>query len=105
MYIVITIYGLVKKSVIPLFIFWIIFLLDYELNFLGKLLVFRLELIVLLLLQVCFFFVWERFHEASLSENQDEIIEAFNSTIRYLDDLLNIDNIYFAKWYTLQNSN
>ena len=28
-------------------------------------------------------------------ENQADIIEAFNSTPRYLDDLLNIDNIYF----------
>ena len=28
-------------------------------------------------------------------ENQDNIMEAFNSTLRYLDDLLNIDNIYF----------
>ena len=28
-------------------------------------------------------------------ENQADIIEAFNSTARYLDDLLNIDNIYF----------
>ena len=28
-------------------------------------------------------------------ENQVDIIEAFNSTSRYLDDLLNIDNIYF----------
>ena len=28
-------------------------------------------------------------------ENQADIIEAFNSTSRYLDDLLNIDNIYF----------
>ena len=28
-------------------------------------------------------------------ENQTNIIEAFNSTSRYLDDLLNIDNIYF----------
>ena len=27
--------------------------------------------------------------------NQTDIIEAFNSTSRYLDDLLNIDNIYF----------
>ena len=27
-------------------------------------------------------------------ENQADIIEAFNSTSRYLDDLLNIDNIY-----------
>ena len=28
-------------------------------------------------------------------ENQADIIEAFNSISRYLDDLLNIDNIYF----------
>ena len=28
-------------------------------------------------------------------ENQADIIEAFNSTARYLDNLLNIDNIYF----------
>ena len=35
MYIIITIYGRGKKSVMPLFIFWIIFLLDLELNFIG----------------------------------------------------------------------
>ena len=28
-------------------------------------------------------------------ENQADIFEAFNSTSRYLDDLLNIDHIYF----------
>ena len=28
-------------------------------------------------------------------ENQSEVIEAFNSTSRYLDDLLNIDNTFF----------
>ena len=28
-------------------------------------------------------------------ENQADIIEAFNSSSGYLDDLLNIDNIYF----------
>ena len=28
-------------------------------------------------------------------ENQADIIEAFNSTLRYLDDLQNIDTIYF----------
>ena len=33
----IIIYGLVKKFVMPLFIFWIIFLLDLELNFTDKL--------------------------------------------------------------------
>ena len=30
-------------------------------------------------------------------ENQADIIEAFNSNLRYLDDLLNIDNIYFEQ--------
>ena len=29
------------------------------------------------------------------NDNQADIIEAFNSTSRYLDDLLNIDNPYF----------
>ena len=37
MYTIITIYGRVKTSVMPLFIFWIIFLLDLELNFIDKL--------------------------------------------------------------------
>ena len=60
MFIVITIYGRVKKFVMSLFIFWIIFLLDLELNFIDQLLVFRWELIMLLLLQICFFFCYER---------------------------------------------
>ena len=43
-----------------------------------------------------FLFCYERDFMTSLSrENQADIIEAFNSTSRYLDDLLNIDNIYF----------
>ena len=43
-----------------------------------------------------FLFCHERDFMKSLSrENQADIIEAFNSTSRYLDDLLNIDNIYF----------
>ena len=43
-----------------------------------------------------FLFRYERDFIKSLSrENQADIIEAFNSTSRYLDDLLNIDNIYF----------
>ena len=34
----------------------------------------------------------------SLSDNnQTDIIEAFNSTSRYFDDLLNIDNPYFEQ--------
>ena len=44
-----------------------------------------------------FLFCYERDFMKSLSKkNQADIIEAFNSTSRYLDDLLNIDNIYFG---------
>ena len=41
-------------------------------------------------------FCYERDFMSSLSDdNQADIIEVFNSTSRYLDDLLNIDNPYF----------
>ena len=54
-------------------------------------------------------FWFERDFVKSLArENQTDIIEAFNSTSGYFDDVLNIDNIYFDQWwtaYTLQNSN
>ena len=43
-----------------------------------------------------FLFCYERDFMKSLSrENQADIIEAFNSTSRYLGNLLNIDSIYF----------
>ena len=43
-----------------------------------------------------FLFCYERDFMTSLSDvKQAEIIEAFKSTYRYLDDLLNIDNLYF----------
>ena len=43
-----------------------------------------------------FLFCYERDFMTSLSDvKQAEIIEAFKSTPRYLDDLLNIDNPYF----------
>ena len=44
------------------------------------------------------FFFYERDFMLSLSDNnQTDIIEAFYSTSRYLDDLLNIDNPYFEQ--------
>ena len=44
------------------------------------------------------FFCYESDFMLSLSDNyQTDIIEAFNSTSRYLDDLLNIDNPYFEQ--------
>ena len=45
-----------------------------------------------------FLLCFERDFVLSLSDNnQSDIIEAFNSTSRYLDDLLNIDNPYFEQ--------
>ena len=45
-----------------------------------------------------FLFCYERDFMLSLSDNnQTDIIDAFNSTSRYLDDLLNIDNPYFEQ--------
>ena len=45
-----------------------------------------------------FLFCYERDFMLSLSDkNQTDIIEAFNSTSRYLDDLLNINNPYFEQ--------
>ena len=43
-----------------------------------------------------FLFCYERDFMLSLSDdNQSEVIEAFNSTSRYQDGLLNIDNTFF----------
>ena len=43
-----------------------------------------------------FLFCYETDFMLSLSEDiQSEVTEAFNSTSRYLDDLLHIDNTFF----------
>ena len=43
-----------------------------------------------------FLFCYERDFIMSLSDDkQADIIDAFNTTLRYLDDILNIDNVYF----------
>ena len=45
-----------------------------------------------------FLFCYERDFMLSVSDNnQTDIIEAFKSTSRYLDDILNIDNPYFEQ--------
>ena len=45
-----------------------------------------------------FLFCYERnFMKSLTKEKQYDMIDAFNSTSRYLDDLLNIDNIYFEQ--------
>ena len=50
------------------------------------------------LVEDLFLFCYERDFMLPLSDNnQTDIIEAFNSTSRYLEDLLNIDNPYFEQ--------
>ena len=45
-----------------------------------------------------FLFCYERDFMLSLSDNnQADVVETFNSTSRYLDDLFNIDNPYFEQ--------
>ena len=43
-----------------------------------------------------FLFSYERDFMMSLSDDkQADVIDAFNTTSRYLDDILNINNVYF----------
>ena len=45
-----------------------------------------------------FLFCFERdFMKDLSSDNETDVIKAINSTSRYLDDLLNIDNLYFER--------
>ena len=47
-------------------------------------------------LQIVFLFCYERDFLMSLSDDkQADVIDAFNTTSRYLDDILNINNVYF----------
>ena len=48
-----------------------------------------------------FLYCYERDFMLSLSpDNQNDVIDAFNQTSRYLDDILNVDNPFFASMVT-----
>ena len=96
MYTIITIYGRVKKICDAL-----VYLLDNIFIRFGTKL-YRQTICVPMgtncapLVADLFLFCYERDFMKSLSrENQADIIDTFNSTLRYLDSLLNIDTIYF----------
>ena len=44
------------------------------------------------------------FMDSPNNDNQADVIEALNSTSRFLDDLLNIDNPYFTQDNLLQGT-
>ena len=62
-------------------------------NFIGKQLVFRSELMVLVLLQNCFVFFF--IMKESLSQGKIMLTMRLSIPLRYCDDLLNINNIYY----------
>ena len=45
-----------------------------------------------------FLLSYERVIMMSLSDKQADIIDAFKTTTIYLDDILNMNNIYFTMW-------
>ena len=50
-----------------------------------------------LLVAIFFLFCYERHFSMSLSDDKlAGIIDAFNTTSRYLDEILNINNVYFG---------
>ena len=76
-------------------IFWAIYLYDLARNYIDKIVGISMGTYGTPLVADLFLFCYERDFMLSLSDNnQTDIIEAFNSTSRYLDDLLNIDNPY-----------
>ena len=88
-------FGLVRMYVTPYRFSWTIFILGLALSYTDKLFVFRWVQIVPLVADL-FLFCYERdFMKNLSSDNQADVVKAFNLTSRYLDDLLNIDNPYF----------
>ena len=89
-------FGLVRMYVTPYRFSWTIFILGLALSYTDKLLVFLMGTNCAPLVADLFLFYYERdFMKDLYSDNQADVITAFNSTSRYLDDLLNIDSPYF----------
>ena len=87
-------FGHVRMCATPSPISWIIFILDLGPSYTDKLLEFiPMGTNCAPLVADLFLYCYERDFMDSLNhDNQADVIEAFNSTSRYLDDLLIIDN-------------
>ena len=89
-------FGLVRMYVTPYRIFWIIFTSGLVVSYADKFVGIPMGTNCAPLVADLFLFCYERNLMTTLSvDNQADIIKTFNSTSRYLDDLLNIDNPYF----------
>ena len=86
-------FGHVRMCATPYPISWIIFILDLGPSYIVGI---PMGTNCAPLVADLFLYCYERDFMDSLNhDNQADVIEAFNSTSRYLDDLLNIDNPYF----------
>ena len=87
-------FGHVRMYAMPYCIFWIMFIhiLDLEPSYKNS---WNSDGYKLCPSRSCFIFILlgKNFMDSPDHDNQAELIEAFNSTSRYLEDLLNIDNL------------
>ena len=89
-------FGLVRMYVTPCRFSWTIFILDLALYLIIQIVGISMGTNCAPLVTDLFLFCYERDFMRDISnDNQADIIKAFNSTSRYLDDLFNIDNPYF----------
>ena len=90
--------GHVRKCVMRSIILWTIYLIRFGSKLSRQIVGIPMGTYCAPLVADLFLFCYERDFMLSLSDNnQTDIIEAFNSTSRYLDDLLYIDNPYFEQ--------
>ena len=92
-------HGHIKMYVIGWPFCWTTFLYDLAPSCIDKELGILWALLVLLWFADLFLFCYERDFMVSLSDdNQADVIDAFNTTSRYLDDILNINNVFFWQY-------
>ena len=89
--------GHVRKCVMLSIIFWTIFFITFGSKLYRQIVGTSMGTNGAPLVADLFLFCYERDFMLSLSDNKADIIEALNSTSRYFNDILNIDNPYFEK--------
>ena len=89
-------FGLVRMYVTPYRFSWTIFYIMFGTKLYRQIVGIPMGTNCVPLVADLFLFCYERdFMKDLSSDNQADVIKAFNSTSRYLDDLLNIDSPYF----------
>ena len=87
-------FGHVRIYATPYPISWIIFILDSETSYTDIHFVIPIGTNCAHLVADLILYCYERLMDSLNHNNKADVIDAFSSTSRYLDDLLNIDNPY-----------